>query len=121
MSYGSDALLLTNSIFLSAAVEELGVRAFAKEGWRNHPKCNQNIVTHLFKTCLPGAVYEGRKDGPGSHVLKINAIQGVQERHAATLSGLQMGMGEVRAKLGLGSTKKTKFGKSITGGNDDIE
>ena len=121
VSFGSDELS-TNGIFLSAAVEELGVlRAFAKEGWRNHPKFNQNIVTHLFETCLPRAVYEGRTEGAGSHILKITALQGAQERHEKLLSGLQTGLGEVRGKVGLSQGKKTKFGKHVAGGNDDIE
>ncbi len=53
VSIGTDSLS-TNGMFLYAALEELRVvREFATCDWRNHPKFNQNIVRHLFETCLP--------------------------------------------------------------------
>ncbi len=68
VSIGSDSLS-TNGMFLYAALEELRVlREFAACDWRNHPKFNQNIVRHLFETCLPHAVFENRKKGAGLHV-----------------------------------------------------
>ena len=60
-------------MFLYTALEELRVlREFATCNWRNHPKFNQNIVRHLFKTCLPHAVYENKKEGLS--MLKIIAL-----------------------------------------------
>jgi hypothetical protein len=53
VSFGTD-LLAANGMFLYAAMEELGIlREFSSCNWRNHPKFNQNIIRHLFKTCLP--------------------------------------------------------------------
>ncbi len=51
--FGTD-LLSANRMFLYAAMEELRVlREFSTCDWQNHPKFNQNIVRHLFETCLP--------------------------------------------------------------------
>jgi hypothetical protein len=55
VSIGSDSLS-TNGMFLYAALEELRVVwEFVTCDWRDHPKFNQNqnIVRHLFETCLP--------------------------------------------------------------------
>ena len=53
VSIGTDSLS-TNGMFLYAALEELHIiREFASCDWRNFPKFNQNIVRHLFETCLP--------------------------------------------------------------------
>ena len=61
VSIGSDSLS-TNGMFLYVALEELRVlREFAACDWHDHPKINQNIVRHLFETCLPRAVFENMK------------------------------------------------------------
>ena len=99
------------------ALEELRVlREFAACDWRNHPKFNQNIVRHLFETCLPRAVFENRKEGAGLHALKINALTTVTERHQVLLNGIATGMGELRAKVGLLPGKRAKFVKGTAGG-----
>ncbi len=86
VSIGSDSLM-NNGMFLYAALEELRVlREFLVNDWQNHPKFNQNIVRHLFETCLPWAVYESRKEG--SHILKINALTATGERHQARSTAL---------------------------------
>ncbi len=116
VSIGSDSLS-TNGMFLYAALEELRVlREFAICDWRNHPKFNQNIVRHLFETCLPRAVFENRKEGAGLHALKINALTTVTERHQVLLNGIATGMGELRAKVGLPPGKRAKFVKGTAGG-----
>lgn len=79
VSIGSDSLM-TNGMFLYAALEELRVlREFATCDWRNHPKFNQSIVRHLFETCLPRTVYENKKEG--FSMFKINALTATGERH----------------------------------------
>jgi hypothetical protein len=122
VSIGSDSLR-TNGVFLYAAMEELRVlREFLECDWRNHPKFNQSIVRHLFKTCLPRAVYETRKEG--SHILKLNALMATDERQQALINGLSTGIGELRAKVGLPpAKKKTKFAQGSAGGDhvDEIE
>jgi hypothetical protein len=118
VSIGTDSLS-TNGMFLYAALEELRVlREFASCDWRNHPKFNQNIVRHLFETCLPRAVFENRKEGVGLHTLKINALTTVTERHKVLLNGVATGMGELRAKVGLPPGKRTKFAKGTAGDAD---
>ena len=116
VSIGSDSLL-TNGMFLYAAMEELRVlREFATCNWHNHPKFNQNIVCHLFETCLPQAVFENRKEGAGLHTLKINALTTVTERHQVLRNGVATGIGELWAKVGLPPVKRTKFVKGTAGG-----
>ncbi len=96
---------MTNGMFLYAALEELQVlREFLANDWQNHPKFNQNIMRHLFETCLPQAVYKSRKEG--SHILKINALTTTGERHQALLNGLATSMGELCQKVGLPPAKK---------------
>jgi hypothetical protein len=114
VSIGSDSLS-TNGMFLYAALEELRVVRVAD--WRNHPKFNQNqnIVRHLFETCLPRAVFENRKEGAGLHTLKINVLTTVTERHQVLLNGVATGMGELRAKVGLPPGKRTKFARGTVG------
>jgi hypothetical protein len=115
VSIGSDSMS-TNGMFLYAALEELRVlREFATCDWHNHPKFNQNIVRHLFETCLPRAVFENRKEGAGLHTLKINALTTVTERHQVLLNGVATGMGELRTKVGLPPGKRTKFAKGTSG------
>jgi hypothetical protein len=118
VSIGTDSLS-TNGMFLYAALEELRVlREFATCDWLNHPKFNQNIVRHLFETCLPRVVFENRKEGAGLHTLKINALTTVTERHQVLLNGVATGMGELRAKVGLPPGKRTKFAKGTVGDVD---
>ena len=114
VSIGSDSLS-TSGMFLYAAREELRVVRVAD--WRNHPKFNQNqnIVRHLFETCLPRAVFENRKEGAGLHTLKINVLTTVTERHQVLLNGVATGMGELRAKVGLPPGKRTKFARGTVG------
>ncbi len=65
VSIGID-FLSTNGMLLCATLEELQIlREFASCNLRNQPKFNQNIVRHLFETCLPQAVFENRKEGAG--------------------------------------------------------
>ncbi len=119
VSIGSDSLM-TTEMFLYAALEELRVlREFWGNDWQNHPKFNQNIVRHLFETCLPRAVYESRKEG--SHILKINALTATGECHQALLNGLATGMGELHQKVSLPLAKKTKFAKGTLGGDTGVE
>ncbi len=74
--------LVTNEMFLYAALEELWVlREFSTSDWRNHPKFNQNIVHRLFETCLPRAVFENRKDSMGSQILQINTLMATTAHH----------------------------------------
>ena len=124
VSIGTDSLS-TNGMFLYAALEELRVlREFATCDWRNHLKFNQNIVCHLFETCLPRAVFENRKEGAGLHTLKINALTTVMECHQVLLNGVAPGMGELRAKVSLPPGKRTKFAKGTVvdvGGTLEIE
>jgi hypothetical protein len=110
VSIGTDALV-SNGMFLYAALEELRVlRDFSASDWRNHPKFNQNIVRHLFETCLPRAVFKNRKDGTGSQILKINTLMAATAHHQSVLNGLTNGMGELCAKVGLPLAKKVKKG-----------
>ncbi len=110
VSIGTDALV-TNRMFLYAALEELWVvRDFSTSDWQNHPKFNQNIVHHLFETCLPNAVFENRKDGVGSQILKINTLMATTAHHQSVLNGLTNDMGELCAKVGLPPAKKVKKG-----------
>jgi hypothetical protein len=119
VSIGSDSLM-TNGMFHYAALEELWVlREFLANNWQNHPKFNQNIVGHLFETCLPWAVYESRKEG--SHILKINALTATGKCHQALLKGLATGMGELHQKVGLPPAKKTKFAKGTLGGDAGVQ
>jgi hypothetical protein len=120
VSIGSDSLM-TNGMFLYAALEELRVlREFATCDWRNHPKFNQSIVRHLFETCLPRAVYENKKEG--FSMLKINALTATGERHQTLINGLASGIGELRAKAGLPPQKKIKFARgSSSGGEDGVD
>jgi hypothetical protein len=120
VSIGSDSLM-TNGMFLYAALEELRVlREFATCDWRNHPKFNQSIVRHLFETCLPCAVYENKKEG--FSMLKINALTATGERHQTLINGLASGIGELRAKAGLPPQKKIKFARgSSSGGEDGVD
>ncbi len=112
--------LMTNGMFLYAALEELQVlREYSANDWPNHPKFNQNIVRHLFETCLPQAVYKNKKEG--SHILKINALMATGERHQALLNSLAAGMGELHQKVGLPPAKKTKFAKGTSGGEASID
>jgi hypothetical protein len=112
--------LMTNGLFLYTALEELRVlREFSANDWQNHPKFNQNIVYHLFETCLPRAVYENKKEG--SHILKINALTAMGKHHQALLNSLATGMGELRQKVGLPLAKKTKFAKGMLGGEAGID
>jgi hypothetical protein len=112
--------LMTNGVFLYAALEELRVlREFSYNDWQNHPKFNQNIMRHLFKTCLPWAVYESRKEG--SHILKINALTATGEHHQALLNSIATGMGELCQKVGLPPAKKTKFAKGTLGRDAGVE
>jgi len=124
VSIGTD-YLSTNGMFLYVALEELRIlREFATCDWHNHPKFNQNIVRHLFETCLPRVVFENRKEGGGLHTLKINALTTVMERHQVLLNGVPTGMGELRAKVGLPPRKWTKFAKGTVvdlGGALEIE
>ncbi len=85
------------------------LREFSANKWQNHPKFNQNIVRHLFKSCLPWAVYKSRKEG--SHILKINALTATGERHQALFNRLATGMGELQQKVGLPLAKKTKLAR----------
>jgi hypothetical protein len=111
---------MTNGIFLYAALEELRVLTeFSAADWRNHPKFNQNVVHHLFETCLPRAVYENKREG--SHILKINALTATGERHQVLLNGLATGMGKLRQKVGLPPAKKTKLSKGTLGGGLAVE
>ncbi len=76
-------------MFLYAALEELRVlQELATWDWRNYPKFNQNIVHHLFETCLPRAVFENKKEGAGLHTLKMNVLTTVTERHQVLLNGV---------------------------------
>ena len=68
---------------------------------RGPQRTTQNIVRHLFETCLPQAVFENRKEGAGLHTLKINALTTVTECHQVLLNGVATGMGELRAEVGL--------------------
>jgi hypothetical protein len=107
---GTDALV-TNGMFLYTALEELRVlREFSASDWRNHLKFNQNIVHHMFETCLPRVVFKNRKDGAGSQILKINTLTATMAHHQSVLNGLTNGMGELCAKVGLPPTKKVKKG-----------
>jgi hypothetical protein len=102
VSFGKDSLL-ANRMFLYVGMEELRVlREFASCNWHNQPKFNQNIVRHLFETCLPRAVYESRtKEGSGSHILKLNAQKETAKRQQGVLNRITMGIGEIWAKIGL--------------------
>jgi len=121
VSVGSDSLS-TNRMFLYVALEELCVmREFATCNWRNHLKFNQNIVRHLFETCLPQAVFESSKEGAGLHTLKINALTTMTECHQVLLNGVSTGMGELRAKVGLPPGKRTKFAKGMAGEGGTLE
>jgi hypothetical protein len=107
---GADTLV-TNGMFLYTALEELWVlREFSTSDWWNHLKFNQNIVRHLFETCLPRAVFENRKYGAGSQILKINTLTATTVRHQSVLNGLTNGMGELCTKVGLPPAKKVKKG-----------
>ena len=118
VSIGLD-LLSTNGMFLYVALEELRILwEFATCDWRNHPKFNQNIVRHLFETCLSRAVFENRKKRAGLQTLRINALTTVTERHQVLLNGVATGMGELRAKIGLPPGKQTKFARGAAGGDD---
>ena len=109
-------------MFLYAALEELWVlREMASCNWRNHPKFNQNIVCHLFETCLPRAVFENRKEGAGMHALKINALAATTERHQVFLNGVTTGMGELWAKVGLPIAKWIKFAKGVAAEGGTLE
>ena len=81
---------------------------FSECDWQNHPKFNQSIVRHLFETCLPRAVYENKREG--SHILKINALTATGEHHQVLINGLSMGIGELRAKVGLPPVKNDRAG-----------
>ena len=120
VSIGSDSLM-TNGMFLYTALEELRVlQEFATCDWQNHPKFNQSIVWHLFKTCLLGTVYKNKKEG--FHILKINALTATGERHQTLINGLASGIGELRAKAGLPPQKKIKFARgSSSGGEDGVD
>jgi hypothetical protein len=116
VSIGLDSLS-TNGMFLYEALEELLVlQEFATCNWRNHPEFNQNIVRHLFETCLPRTVFENRKEEVGLHALKINALTTVTERHQVLLNGVAAEMGELWAKVGLPPGKRAKFMKGAAGG-----
>jgi hypothetical protein len=119
VSFGMD-LLSANGMFLYAAMEELRVlREFASCDWRNHPKFNQNIVRHLFETCLPRAVYKSRtKEGSGSHILKLNTMKETNERQQGVLNGITTGIREIQAKIGLPPAKRSKKG---TSGTEEID
>jgi hypothetical protein len=119
VSFGMD-LLSANGMFLYAAMEELRVlREFASCDWCNHPKFNQNIVRHLFETCLPQAVYKSRpKEGSGSHILKLNAPKETAKHQERVLNGITMGIGEIWAKVGLPLAKRSKKG---TPGMEEID
>ncbi len=87
VSIGLDSLS-TNGMFLYPALEELRVlREFATCDWRNHPKFNQNIVRHLFETCLSCAVFENRKEG----VAACSQDQCAHNRHGTPPSPTQWG------------------------------
>jgi hypothetical protein len=60
-------------------------------------------------------VFENRKEGAGLHTLKINVLTTVTERHQVLLNGVAMGMGELRAKVGLPPGKWTKFARGTAG------
>jgi hypothetical protein len=111
--FGTDSLL-ANGMFLYAGMEELCVlREFLTCDWQNHPKFNQNIVRHLFETCLPQGVYKSKtKEGTGGHILKLNALKETTEKHQALLNGVAMGIGEIHAKIGLPPAKRVKKGHS---------
>jgi hypothetical protein len=78
VSIGSDSLSTNGTLRV--------LQEFATCGWRNHPKFNQNIVRHLFETCLPQAVFENRKEGAGLHTLRINALTTITECHQVLLN-----------------------------------
>jgi hypothetical protein len=60
---------------------------------------------------LPQAVYKSRpKEGSGSHILKLNALKETAECQQRVLNGITMGIGEIRAKVGLPLAKKSKKG-----------
>jgi len=58
-------------------------------------------------------VFENRKEGGGVPTLKINNLTTVTERHQVLLNGVAMGMGELRARVGLPPGKRTKFAKGM--------
>jgi hypothetical protein len=113
VSFGTDSLL-ANGMFLYAVMEELRIlHEFLTCDWKNHPQFNQNIVRHLFKTCLPQAVYKSKtKEGTGGHILKLNALKETTEKHQALLNGVAMGIGEIRTKIVLPLAKRVKKGHS---------
>ncbi len=99
-----------NGMFLYAAVEELRVlREFKASDWHNHPKFNQNVVLHLFETCLPRAVFEQKSSTggttPASNLLKIIAL-GVRVDQCVSALGL---------------AKKNKGGRGLKLSIDDAD
>ena len=90
---GADSLQ-ANGMFLYAAVEELQVlREFKASDWHNHPKFNQNIVLHLFETCLPRVVYKQKLSTGGtssvSNLMKITALGVRIDQLASAVGGLK--------------------------------
>jgi hypothetical protein len=121
VSIGTNSLT-TNGMFLYAALEELQVlQEFTSCGWHNHPKFNQNIVRHLFETCLPQAVCKNRKKGVGLHILKINALTATMERHQVLLNGVATGMRKMWVKVGLPLAKQIRFAKGMAAEGGTLE
>ncbi len=91
---GAD-FLQAKGMFLYAVVEELRVLwEFEASDWHNHPKFNQNVVLHLFETCLPRAVYEKKSSMggtlPGSNLMKIRALGVRIDQLALAVGGLKL-------------------------------
>ncbi len=64
-------------------------------------------------------MYKSRtKEGSGSHILKLNALKETAEHQQGVLNRITMGIGEIRAKIGLPPAKKSKKG---TSGTEEID
>ena len=101
VSLGADSLQ-TNGMFLYAAVEELQVlRELEASDWHNHPKFTQNVVLHLFETCLPRAVY------------KQNSLTGGTTPASNHLKIMALGVCVDQCVSALGLAKKNKGGKGL--------
>ena len=103
VSLGADSLQ-TNGLFLYAAVEELRVlREFEASDWHNHPEFNQNVVLHLFETCLPRVVFE-QKSSTGGTTPASNLL---------LLKIIALGVHVDQCVSALGLAKKNRGGKGV--------
>jgi hypothetical protein len=116
--FAAAAVSIGTDVLVRRVGRDSGFEGVASCNWRDHPKFNQNIVRHLFETCLPRTVYENRKECASGHSLKINAITATTECHQALLNGIATSMRELRAKVGLLPAEQAKFEKGTAGEGD---